>query len=482
VPRQPRHFTLGFPQHMVQCGADRQAVFFSAGRLRALSRCQENLGSAPVVGLARLKRLDSELCDWRVSVRVDSILRVNGPWYGPDSQNMIEFTNSTNVPLVLGGMFLVGLVADLIGRYTVLPRVTLLLLSGLAIGPAGFSLIPHGFVQGWFVTLTSIALALIGFLLGERLSLPALRQRGIEVIGISICKVLSACLFVFAALVIFGVDPIIALLLAGIAPATAPASIYDVVQESGIEGEFPAILLSISAIDDVWGLILFILMLASSAVVSGGSAAGAGIIMNLEVLAGSTILGLALGVPMAYLTGRIHRGTPTQAEALGFVMLGAGLATQFGGFPILTTMVMGVTVASLASHHDRPFKAIAGFEWPFMILFFVLAGASLEPTALVLAGWVTFVYILSRCAGIVFGTRLGARIVAAPPILRKWLGLALFPQAGVAIGMALFASQRFPETTSVVLTVVVASTIVLETVGPIFTRLAIKAADRDRDT
>jgi len=113
-----------------------------------------------------------------------------------------------------------------------------------------------------------------------------------------------------------------------------------------------------------------------------------------------------------------------------------------------------------------------------MILFFVLAGASLETTALRLAGWVTLVYVLSRCVGIVLGTKVGAQAVGASPILRKWLGLALFPQAGVAIGMALFASQRFPETASVVLTVVVASTILLETVGPIFTRYAIRAADR----
>jgi Kef-type K+ transport system membrane component KefB len=391
---------------------------------------------------------------------------------------MIEPGHPTNIPLVLGSMFLVGLVADLIGRYTFLPRITLLLLSGLAIGPPGFSLIPHDFVHGWFATLTSIALALIGFLLGEKLSLPALKQRGIQVVGISVCKVLGACLCVFAALLVCGVDPVIALLLAGIAPATAPASIYDVVHECGVEGEFPATLLSISAIDDVWGLILFILMLAASAVISGSSAASAGIITNLEILAGSIILGLALGIPMAYLTGRTRRGEPTQAEALGFVLLGAGLAVQLELFPILTAMVMGVTVASLATHHDRPFQAIAGFEWPFMILFFVLAGASLETTALMLAGWVTLVYVLSRCAGIVLGTKVGAHAVGAPPILRKWLGLALFPQAGVAIGMALFASQRFPETASVVLTVVVASTIVLETVGPIFTRFAIRAANR----
>jgi len=111
-----------------------------------------------------------------------------------------------------------------------------------------------------------------------------------------------------------------------------------------------------------------------------------------------------------------------------------------------------------------------------MVLFFVLAGASLEVDALLLAGSVTVVYVLARFGGIYTGTRLGSRFVRARPPIRNWLGLALLPQAGVAIGMALLAAQRFPESAPVVLTVVVASTVILETVGPVFTRLAIRSA------
>ena len=133
-------------------------------------------------------------------------------------------------------------------------------------------------------------------------------------------------------------------------------------------------------------------------------------------------------------------------------------------------------VAILACHLERPFHGIDGIDWPFMVLFFVLAGASLEVDALLLAGGLTLIYVLARFCGIYAGTRLGSRIVGAPPVLQKWLGLALLPQAGVAIGMSLVAAQKFPETASVVLTVVVASTVVLETIGPIFTRLAIRNA------
>jgi len=383
-----------------------------------------------------------------------------------------------SVPLLLGFLFLIGLAADLLGRFTFLPRVTLLMLGGLAIGPSGFALLPSRFVAEWFPELTVIALSLIGFLLGHRLSAPALRIHGGRVIGISLCKVFGAATAVALALWAAGMDPVIVILLAGIAPATAPAAIYDIVHASQARGEFAETLLSVVALDDVWGMLLFILLVAFVGVMNGDSAVGQGLVSGLAEIGGSAALGVALGVPMAYLTGRIRPGEPTTAEALGFVLLGAGIAQWLGLMPILTAIVMGMMVASLAKHHERPFHAIEGIEWPFMILFFVLAGASLEIGTLALAGTVTAVYVIARFAGIYIGAQVGGRLVGAPAPIRNWLGVALLPQAGVAIGLALLAAQRYPETAPVVLTAVVSSTIVLETVGPVFARLAIRAVDR----
>lgn len=387
-----------------------------------------------------------------------------------------------SIPLILGLLFLIGFLADIVGRSTFLPRVTLLMLGGLAIGPAGFSIVPDSFVQQWFPELTNIALALIGFLLGNQLSIAALRKRGSKVIGISLCKVSGAALAVAGALMLTGVDPVIALLLAGVAPATDPAATYDLVHESGASGEFADTLLSIVAIDDVWGLMIFMVMLAAAGILGGNAAISAGIVASLADIGGSVLLGIALGAPMAYLTGRIRHGEPMLAEALGFVLLGAGIADRFDLLPILTAMVMGITVASLAKHHERPFHVIAGIEWPFLVLFFVLAGASLELNKLLFAGELTVVYIVARFVGIYAGASLGSYAVGAQPALRRWLGVALMPQAGVAIGMALLATQRFPDTASVVLTVAVASTVILETIGPVFTRLAIgRAANEQTD-
>lgn len=374
-------------------------------------------------------------------------------------------------------MFLIGLAADLVGRRTFLPRVTLLLLGGFAIGPAGFALLPESLLEDWFPAMTSIALALIGFLLGHQLSVAEIRKHGTRIVGISLCKVVGAWLCVGLALLMVGVHPIVALLLAGIAPATAPAATYDVVHEIGATGEFAETLLSIVAIDDVWGLLLFTVMLTFAGVLNGDLAVSSGITTGLLDVGGSLGLGIMLGGPMAYLTGRIQPGEPTLAEGLGFALLGAGAAEWLGLSPVLTAMAMGGAVASLAKHHERPFHAIEGIEWPFMILFFVLAGASLEIGALQVVGGVTGVYILSRGIGIYVGTRSGCRLAGVGPQFQKWLGIALFPQAGVAIGMALLASQRFPEFAAIVLPVVLGSTIILELFSPLLTRYAIRAAE-----
>lgn len=379
--------------------------------------------------------------------------------------------------LILGILFLIGLAADLLGRTTFLPRVTVLMLGGFFVGPAGLSVLPANFIDAWFPPLTNIALALIGFLLGHQLALPALKKHGSRIVRISLCKVFGASLAVALALFLAGVDPVIVLLLAGIAPATAPAAVYDLVHESGASGEFVDTLLSVVAIDDVWGLLIFIMMMTIAGVLGGNAAMTGGLTEIVTGIGGSVVLGVALGVPMAYLTGRIRSGEPLLSEAIGFVLLSAGLAEWLDFVPILTAIVMGMVVATLAKHHDRPFHAIEGIEWPFMILFFILAGASLQVDTLFAAGMLTAAYILSRFAGICVGAHLGCRLVGSQPPLRKWLGMALQPQAGVAIGMALMAAQRFPETGSIVLTVTVAATVILETIGPVVARHAIHAAN-----
>ena len=377
--------------------------------------------------------------------------------------------------LIIGGLFLLGLAADVAGRLTPLPRVTLLLISGVLIGPSGFDLIAPVFTEQWFPNLTHVALAMVGFLMGQKLSVAELRQRGRTVFTLALGKVVGAALSVFLVVYAISQDLTLALVLAGVSTATAPAATFDVVHEAHAQGPFADNLLSIVAIDDAWGLILFSVLIALAAASADGSALTASPIVDgvFEVL-GSLGLGALIGVPMAYLTGRLtfgeREGEPIQAEAFGFVLICAGAAVWLDLSAILASMSMGAVVASLAKHHTRPFHAIEGVEWPFLILFFVLAGASLSLDGVDNIGWLAVAYLLARGIGTHIGIYGSAVAIGTDGPTRRWMGLALMPQAGVALGMALIASQRLPQLADTILTLVLGTTIILELVSPIITR------------
>ena len=194
----------------------------------------------------------------------------------------------------------------------------------------------------------------------------------------------------------------------------------------------------------------------------------------VQELLGAVLLGVVIGLPAAYLTGRVKPGKPVLSEALGIVFLCGGLAMWLDVSYLVASIVMGAVIANLARHHDYPFHAIEGIESLFMVVFFVLAGASLEIDALAAVGVIGVVYILCRTLGKYLGAWIGGMLSRADSINRNWIGVALLPQAGVAIGMALVASNQFPEYRQVMLPVVIASTVIFEIVGPVFTRFAIR--------
>jgi Kef-type K+ transport system membrane component KefB len=377
----------------------------------------------------------------------------------------------------MGTILLLALLATAMAERTALPRVTLLLVLGLISGPPLLNLIPADLVAQ-FGVIAEITLLMVGFLIGGKLSHHSFSHGGRQVVAISLMAALGTVFTVTLGLTLLGLSWEIATVLGCIAAATAPTAVLDVVSQitadAGPRRRFGDLLLGISALDDVWALLLFGIGLALATAGQGdGGRPLAPLLWAGRDLGGGALVGLAVGLPAALLTGRIRTGQPMLLEALGIVLLCGGLALRFEVSYLVAAMVMGAVVANLARHHDYPFHAIEGIELPFMALFFVLAGASLDPGSLARIGGVGLAYVLLRTAGKIWGAAAGAQLAGSDALTRHWVGAALLDQAGVAVGMALVANERLPDLSGPVLSIAIASTVVFELVGPPLVRLAL---------
>ncbi|MGA9253482.1 MAG: cation:proton antiporter [Roseobacter sp.] len=374
--------------------------------------------------------------------------------------------------LTLGALFLLGLLADQIGRRTRLPRVTLLLICGVAIGASGLNLLPLE-TDYWYAFLTTTALTMVAFLLGNSLSLKNLRTHGTTIMAISLSVVIVTIVVVGFGLWAVGVDLGLALLLGAVATATDPAATQDVIRQAKAKGGFTKSLTGIVAIDDAWGVLAFAFVLVLAGMLNGAQTQGALLYAMWEIL-GAVALGVAIGLPAAYLTGRLAKGEPLQTEALGIVFLCAGLALWLEVSFLIAGMTTGAMIVNFARHHSRAFHEIEHIQWPFMILFFILAGASLDLGALVQVGWIGLGYVVLRIASRIIGAWLGSVIGKAPRVERPWFGVALLSQAGVAVGIALIAAEEFPQYADTILAVTIGTTVIFELIGPSGTLLALR--------
>lgn len=379
--------------------------------------------------------------------------------------------------LTLGGVLISGLAISAIGKKTHLPRVTLLLIFGVVIGKGWLDVIPVIF-SNQFEIISEMALMMVGFLLGGRLTVNSLQGYLSSTIWISIAAAAITVLIVTLALVLFGVPFELAIVLGCLASATDPAAILDVTQESNYTKSFKNQLLSIVALDDAWALMLFGMGIAIVSSLNSVEVDHSALLMVVKDIGGAILIGLCIGFPAAYLTGRVKPGQPILSEALGAVFICGGLALWAEVSFLIASMVLGAVVGNFAKHHEQPIHAIEDIEWPFMVIFFVLAGASLELSMLSSIGLICAVYIVFRIVGKIAGAGIGGQLGKADKQTKRWMGVALLPQAGVAIGMALVASNFIPEHRQTLLSVAVLSTVLFEIIGPVFTRLALERVEQ----
>ena len=382
-----------------------------------------------------------------------------------------------NTLLILALLLFTGLIFGRVVKLIKLPNVTGYLIAGLLIGPFCFKLLSRELVSE-LELISEIALAFIAFSIGSQFKLSYLKRVGTMPIIIAIFESLTATLFVTVALVLFGFDFEISLLLGAIASATAPAATLMVIRQYRVKGPVTETLMSVVALDDAVGLIAFgFSMAVVNSMLNPGHASGLMAILSpfIEII-GSIALGFILGilfkVPLKYFRKDSNRLILTA----GFVFLGSSLATLLGLSSLLLCMCMGAMLVNISDSAKSIFRLTDMITPPIFLMFFVVSGAGLDVSYLPKIGLIGIIYILFRVAGKILGASFGATIAKAPDTIKKYIGLTLIPQAGVAIGLSLIASQVLPEYGATIRAVILCATFIYEMVGPAFTKMGLKKA------
>ena len=392
-----------------------------------------------------------------------------------------------------------GLMMTRIMNIWKLPDVTAYLVAGVLIGPSliGSLAIPGlGFASyeelDGLGLISDVALGFIAFSIGNEFRLSQLRETGKQATVIGILQAVFTTLLVDLALIGFhfaapqALSLPAAITLGAIAAATAPAATLMVVRQYKAKGKLTDLLLPIVALDDAVGLVLFAVSFGIAEALGSGSVDLFSVALNplLEIV-GSLLLGALAGWVLTLLERLFHSNRNRVAMTIGFVFLTVALSkldiplgrATLGFSPLLVCMMLGSVFCNLCPLSDEIMERADKWSSPLMVLFFVLSGAELELGVFAKASsaLIGLVYIASRCLGKYFGARESSRIMGCDAKVVKYLGITLWPQAGVALGMCVTAGQ-LPGDGPLIRNIVLFAVLVYELLGPVMTKWALTRA------
>jgi Kef-type K+ transport system membrane component KefB len=384
--------------------------------------------------------------------------------------------------LYTGIIFLLGALMQWTSPRVGVPKVVGYLLLGVVIGPELLEVIPLSFVEGSHVVI-DLSLSLIAVLVGANLKYQRVKGLGTQILTITLFEGLFAFLAVSIGFYLFfglgGGSPEFAILLGGLAAATAPAATIAITHELRAKGKFTSTLLGVVALDDALALILFTFsVILGGAFINGGEPFWGYLWEAVWMILLSALIG-GVGAVISVLIDKLfehHKGMET-ISTLGMIFIVYALSAQWTLEPLFSALVMGVVMANLSDDFDLVEEEIDNhLEEIIFMLFFILSAMHLDLSAVMTMPLVVFSYVLFRLMGKVSGVWIGAGLSGADKKVKKYLGIGLMPQAGVAIGLAL-SLQNEPAFASIapqLLHVVIATTVIHEFLGPIVTRYVLK--------
>ena len=401
-----------------------------------------------------------------------------------------------NILLLVGLAIFGGTVGARIFKRLRFPQVVGYIVIGIVAGDSVLGIIKHETVND-LRELNFLALGIIGFMIGGELRWEVFKKHGRQLMTILLVEGLGP--FLIGGGLVFGVTywatgdvklaGVLALLLGAIASATAPAATVSVLWEYKTRGALTGAILAIIALDDGLALLLYGFATSLAGMISGNGESALEVIVldPLREIGGGLALGAAAGWVLSFVIKRRREQALILAISVGLILLVVGLAMALEFDVILSAMVLGLAVANLAPRRSRDtFDLIKGFTPPIYVLFFVLVGAHLnfrQDMQLWICG-LAGAYIVGRSAGKIAGSWLGAKWSKAASSVRNYLGICLFSQGGVAVGLAIIATQRFEKPLGdgtvgpgeIVVLVIIATTVVFELLGPSLVKLGVSKA------
>ena len=401
-----------------------------------------------------------------------------------------------NAVLSVGVALLAGLLLTRLFTRLKLPDVTAYLVAGVLVGPyvLGRLGIPGlGFATAEEVDglrfLSDIALGFIAFAIGSEFRLSSLKKIGKQAvlvgIGQSVFTTLLVCVFLFILHLILGEKlPVpMVLTLSAIAAATAPAATLMVVRQYKAKGVVTEMLLPVVALDDAVGLVLFAVNFGiAMAMVSGTASLGSMLLAPILEIVFSLVLGALLGWFLTFLERFFNSNKNRLCLMTGIVVLSVGLSqlnfhlgsVTVGMSPLLVCMMLGTVFCNACPLSEDLMEREDHWTAPIYTLFFVISGAALQLDVFrdVACVGIGIVYILSRCLGKYFGARLSTSATHCDPRVQKYLGVALFPQAGVALGMCLQATALGAQG-QLIRSIILFSVLIYELTGPMMTKIVL---------
>lgn len=383
-------------------------------------------------------------------------------------------------------MMFVGFAAGILGERIGLPRVATYVVVGAVFSE---QLLGRWFSQSldsWSPVLTDVALAVIAYLVGAEIHLKQVHRQERSVFAgalgqlLAVWALVSAGVWLYSAWTGGNFSIGTAVILGSIGTATAPAAIIAVLDEYKARGKMSDILLGIVAIDDALGIIAFTLAIG----LVGVGEAGSGLASVAREIGGAVFLGGAIGAILGLIGRKVCDEDLRLPIILAAIFVAAGLSQRFEVSTLLSCMTLGLVSKILFRGDTEQWLLPSNhIREVIFLIFFLLAGRHFQPMLFVHTIGLIAVYVVARSVGKIGGATLGVTLAGAPTEVKKYLGICLLPQAGVAIGLALKAAQypALQEIGPTLMNVVLGSTIIFALTAPIGIHWALrKTGEIDR--